>query len=342
LGDDSGPMSAYLDNVCIVGNLNVDLIISEVPRLPEWGKEVFGSSHRVVSSGQAGYLALALSRLGVPTTLVSNVGQDYYGSRLLKDLRSEGVDVSAVEVSEGSPTGVTVAIVRADGERAFVSGPGSLRDFDEQLVLRHWSHVEAARCVCLVGLFNLPALSLGAAELLMASARHSGKTTMLDTGWDPDNWSPDTVSALTELLRQVTIFMPNQDEAHAITGERDPAAAARTLLGFGPELVVVKCGAQGSFALSRSESVSLPALPVQVCDAVGAGDVFDGGFLYALSRNWPVRSCLAFGNAAASLYISRVVHRFPTSDEVRAAAKAYGTELLGGGQGSARGVKGYD
>jgi len=40
--------------ICIIGNLNVDLIIRNVPQLPNWGQEVLGTDQVLVSSGQAG------------------------------------------------------------------------------------------------------------------------------------------------------------------------------------------------------------------------------------------------------------------------------------------------
>ena len=52
--------------ICVIGNLNIDLIVRNVPDLPAWGQEVAGTDNVAASSGQAGYLAMALARLGVP------------------------------------------------------------------------------------------------------------------------------------------------------------------------------------------------------------------------------------------------------------------------------------
>lgn len=309
--------------VCVVGNLNIDLIIRGVEALPAWGQEVAGTSHVAASSGQAGYLAMALARFGDPVSVVANVGDDAFGRQILGDLERHGVETGAIEVAAGA-TGITVGIVRGDGERAFVSDFACLHDYDEALVLRHWDRVEAADVVCLVGQFCLSAITPDVARRILRRARKAGKLTVLDTGWDPAGWPPETVAGIRGLLAEVDVFLPNLDEARALTGFDDPAEAGRALRGDGPEVVVVKLGAEGSVVLAGEEAIALPALPTEVRDAVGAGDTFDAGFLHGVMRGWPLAASLAFGNAAASIYVSRLADRFPTVEETLATAAGYG------------------
>jgi ribokinase len=305
---------------CIIGNLNIDLIIRNVPGLPLWGQEVMGTSHSHVSSGQAGYLAFALSRLGVPVGLVANVGEDLNGQQIVRDLRSYGIDTRGVGVTPGGQTGISIAIVRTDGERAFVSDLGCLWSFTETNIRSSWQMVEDAEVVCLVGLFCLPGLTFDGAARQLGAARQAGKTTMLDTGWDPRNWPEETRAGMRLLLNEVSLFMPNWDEARAITGQDTLEDAARELLSWGPEIVVIKCGDQGSFAFRAGYSCQARPRAVVVQDAVGAGDVFNAGFLYSLWQDRPLPDCLAFGNTIASMYISRTTDRFPSLAEVTQAA----------------------
>ncbi len=320
-----GLMERFADarRVCVVGNLNIDLIIRGVDALPAWGQEVAGTSHVAASSGQAGYLAMALARFGDPVSVVANVGNDAFGRQVLGDLERHGVATGAVEVAAGA-TGITVGIVRGDGERAFVSDFACLHDYDEALVLRHWDRVEDADIVCLVGQFCLSSITPEVARRILQRVRDAGKITMLDTGWDPAGWPVETVAGIRSLLAEVDVFLPNLDEARALTGLDDPVAAARALRGDGPAIVVVKLGAEGSVVLCGEESVALPALPTEARDAVGAGDAFDAGFLHSLMQGWPLAEALAFGNAVASIYVSRLDDRFPSVEEALAAAAGYG------------------
>jgi ribokinase len=310
-------------SICVIGNLNIDLIIRGVPELPAWGQEVAGTSHVAASSGQAGYLAMALARFGVPVSVIANVGADAFGRQILGDLGRHGVLQNGIEIANGQ-TGITVGIVRPDGERAFVSDFASLHEYDEALVARHWDLVAAADVVCLVGQFCLSYITPDVATRLLQRARFEGKVTVLDTGWDPAGWPPETVTDIRRLLREVDLFLPNHDEATAITGAIAPEEAAAILQSYGPEVIVVKCGSAGSHLRKGKETRTLPALPVRVYDAVGAGDTFNAGFLYGLWRGWSLPAAQAFGSAAAALYVSRQSDRFPEVTDAAVAAAPYG------------------
>ena len=310
-------------SICVIGNLNIDLIIRNVPKMPEWGQEVMGLESDQFSSGQAGYLSMALSRLGVRTTVIGNVGDDVYGRKILADLGTFGVHVEGVKCMNGVKTGVSVALVRADGERAFITDLGCLRIFSESMIEAHWNLVESAAIVCLVGLFCTPGISFNAAARLLARARKAGKITMVDTGWDPKNWTNETLAGLYTVLPEVAVFMPNQDEARAITGLDNLEGMARALQLAGVDKIVIKCGNSGSYAFCGTDSCVVPARSVKVYDAVGAGDIFNSGFLYGLLKNWSLEACLAFGNTSASLYISRTIDRFPRLREVAQIGREY-------------------
>ncbi len=254
--------------------------------------------------------------------MVGIVGEDANGKQVIEDLKSYGIDTEGVITVHEGQTGISVAIVREDGERAFVSTLGSSQDFNETMVLEHWVKPSQAAIVCLVGLFNTPNLTLKSAARLLAKARQANKLTMLDTGWDPHNWQTETLADLKELLAQTTLFMPNFDEARAITGKSNPEEAAIALQKFGTEIVVVKCGGEGSYCRHGDQTFFAHPREVHVYDAVGAGDTFNAGFIFGLRRGWPWESCLAFGNTTASIYISRDTDRWPWLDEVVSTAKS--------------------
>jgi sugar/nucleoside kinase (ribokinase family) len=301
----------------VVGNLTTDLIIDALPAMPEWGREQVGSGHRSVPAGEAAYLAVGLSRLGHAVRVVGVVGEDAEGAAIRDLLASSGIDVGAVGTSTALPTAISVALVRADGERAFVSDFACQLLLDADFVERHLSGLERSRALCVVGLFNLPALTPAAVRPLFSAARAVGVPTVLDTGWDPAQWPRSTIAATHRLLVETDLFLPNLDEATALTGEGDPEAAAIALQRHGVGTVVVKCGADGSLGRRGDRTEQAPAWSVDVRDAVGAGDAFDAAFLSAQLGGAGLGESLAFGNAAAAIYVSRVTDRHPTEQDVR-------------------------
>ncbi len=309
-----------LASVCVVGNLNTDLIFRGIPDLPDWGTEAVATSSLSFPAGQAGYLALGLRSLGVPTHVIGAVGSDAAGERISAALASAGVDTGGIEVLPQGRTGITIAAVRPDGERAFISDLGCGNDVDEALVDRQWDHTDGCAVFCLVGLFNLGALHLAAATRLIARARDQGCTTVLDPGWDPGGWPTETVTSFLRLLRDTDVFLPNWDEAAAISGAADPATACTILQDAGPSTVVIKCGADGSFGRHDDQAYQVPAMRVPVADAVGAGDAFDAAFIRARLAGNDLAASMDFANTAAGLYVSRPDDRFPTLQQVVSAS----------------------
>jgi sugar/nucleoside kinase (ribokinase family) len=236
---------------------------------------------------------------------------------------SNGIDTSGIEMLEGEQTAITVAIVRPDGERAFVSDFSFQKIVDESIIQRHWARVEQAKYVCFLGLFCLPGFSFAKIASLMSTMQKLGKITLLDTGWDPAGWLPEHIEGINRLLEYTSIFIPNIDEARAISDCELPEDASEELRKRGVQTVIIKLGENGSYANSAGNAYRQPALPAEVYDAVGAGDVFNAGFLYALATGWDIRNCLIFGSAASAIYISRSENRFPAKEEVYNYAKQY-------------------
>ena len=98
------------------------------------------------------------------------------------------------------------------------------------------------------------------------------------------------------VLPEVDYFVPNDDEAAALTGESDPHRQAQALLALGVGTVVITLGARGLLAASRDETIELPAPHVDFVEPSGAGDAFAAGLVYCLLQDWPLRRSLEFAS----------------------------------------------
>ena len=304
--------------VCLIGNFCVDLILRGVPRLPEWGQEVAGDDYLLVSSGQTTYTAFALRRPG-------GAGG---GDRLRRRGRLGRADPRATWRPRGwtppgwrpcpaGRTALTVAAVRPDGERAFLSDFACLAHADETVIdaaLGHGGGRRAGRAcwACSAG----RACPWRAPRRCSRRARRSGKTTMLDTGWDPEGWQPPTLAALQGLLAQIAIFLPNLDEARAITGAAGPAEAARAPGRPGPRAGRGQAGA-GRQPRPRGRAGSAPAGAAGRRGGHGRGRRRVQRRLPARPPAGPAPGGLpGAGSAAAALYIARPRDRFPSAAQV--------------------------
>ena len=121
-----------MKKVCVIGNLNVDIIVGRFTELPQWGREKITDCLEVTVAGQVGYTAKALANLGFDVNIIANVGDDYYGHFILQELGKINVNVEGINVLQNIPTGVTIAIINQQGERAFISYLGSMKYFGEK------------------------------------------------------------------------------------------------------------------------------------------------------------------------------------------------------------------
>jgi len=119
-------------------------------------------------------------------------------------------------------------------------------------------------------------------------------------------------------LPEVTVAVGNLEECAVAVGERDPHRAAAALLDAGLDLAVVKQGPRGVLARSRTETVEVPPVEVDVLNGLGAGDGFGGALCHGLLAGWPLERVIRFANAAGAIVASRLEcsSAMPTTAEV--------------------------
>jgi len=122
-------------------------------------------------------------------------------------------------------------------------------------------------------------------------------------------WIQNKRRSLMRMLKRVTIYVANDQEARLLTGERNLLNAGQSLLRMGPAMVLIKKGEHGVIFCSNKYMFSLPAFPTQrVIDPTGAGDTFAGGFMGYLARvnkldDKSIKQALVYGTIAASFNV---------------------------------------
>ena len=106
--------------VLVIGELNVDLILSGCPHVPAFGTEVTVDGFAMTLGSASAICAVGLARLGHPVSFVGKVGADSWGEYCVQCLRSAGVDVRGVTCDAGVQTGVTVALT-GPADRALIT-----------------------------------------------------------------------------------------------------------------------------------------------------------------------------------------------------------------------------
>ncbi|SIN69028.1 sugar kinase [Agromyces cerinus] len=253
---------------------------------------------RVDSAGAEANVVAHLAALGRRAAWAGRLGDDALGRRVAGHLRDRGVDLRWVETDDGAPTGVYFKDP-GRGVQYYRAGSAASRmtpSFLDALPL------DTARVVHVSGI--TPALSASCDALVDALlGRVAAAPAMLsfDVNHRSALW-PAGVAAgrLLELAARADLVFVGLDEAEALWGTATPDAM-RALLPE-PALLVVKDGAIGATEFrggADSGSTHVPALSVEVVEAVGAGDAFAAGYLASLLAGGDPSDRLAAGHARA-------------------------------------------
>lgn len=243
--------------------------------------------------GAESNVAVGLSRLGVPTTWVSALGDDVFGQTIRDGLTAEGVIVDASTDSE-RPTGMMVKIpIRGDDPvvRYFrVRSAASAMTFGDRIE----AAIESARWIHLSGIF--PALSETTREVAYAIVDYAvmhGIPYSFDVNYRPQLWPKEVArSTLLGLASDAAIVFGGVSELEMLVGQHASIEnLIRAVADLGPGEVVAKLGVDGASVFEGNRVVRAAAYPVDVVDTVGAGDAFVSGYLsQRLHNESPERS----------------------------------------------------
>ena len=284
--------------VCVVGELNLDLILYGLPKDLVLDREHLASGLAFTLGSSSAIFAHNLCVLGTRVGFISKIGGDPLGKIAAERLSAVGVDISRMKCGTGkTSTGLTVVLPQPQ-HRYILTYPGTM--FEMQYSDIDMDYVRKARHLHLSSFYLHRALRPRILNLFR-QAKEAGLSTSLDTNDDPENlWERD----LLDVLKYVDIFFPNDREAKKIARSDDLAQALNLLVGLS-KVVVVKRGSGSTICRSGNEQWSLTPPTVKVVDDVGAGDTFDAGFVHSYLRGATLEDCLAFANIAAAYSVTK-------------------------------------
>ena len=280
-------------DILVVGEVNADLVLTGdvTPAFGQTEKIIDDATLTIGSSGAI--FACGAARLGLRVAYSGVVGDDIFGRFMVVSLRERDVDTSGIQVDPSLKTGLTIILSRVN-DRAILTHLGTINALRAEQVDR--ALLRRARHVHTTSYFLQRTLQAGLPALL-SEARSLGCTVSMDTNWDPaEGWA----DGLDEVLSQVDVFLPNEQEALAIT-RRPNTSEALTALAQNIPTVVVKLGAAGAICQQRRKRIQNAGFQVHVVDTTGAGDSFNAGFLYGYLQNLPLDDTLALACACGAL-----------------------------------------
>lgn len=256
---------------------------------------------RELLGGATFNFSVQLSRLGHDVSFISAVGGDERGRRAIKTASRLGLSTKFIRTVMDAPTGVVSVTVDANGQPSYILHRPAAYDFavlPSEQIDPDWIYH---------GTLQLMEPRMHAL-LLELIRRYPNARRFYDINLRKNSHTPALVIELMELADVVKLNEEEVVQVQEISGTsqapierfcRDYAAR------FGWDAVCVTRGERGCAILKGGEYVEVRGVPVEVVDAVGAGDAFAAAFLHGLDANWTPERAGVFANRLGALVASR-------------------------------------
>lgn len=281
-------------DLVVVGHFTIDEVILQ-------------GEKRTQAGGAALYTSIAAAKMGLKVGVISKVGHDY-PKKYLNEIENLGIDLSAVEVLQDTPTTRFILDYTGDERRLSLKGrckpirPSDLHDLRTRAM-----HIA-------------PILEEVPAEVVSGLSKRCEILSLDPQGYvrgmteggvvEPKAWFD------AEALSHVRVFKSSMRELRWITEVGNPWDAMERVRECGPEVVIATWGRRGALMLVEGDRYHVPAFTTaRPIDPTGAGDAFMGGFLSQYLRDRDALWSASVGTALAFLLIETQGCRIEASME---------------------------
>ncbi|MFC1869133.1 carbohydrate kinase family protein [Thermodesulfobacteriota bacterium] len=299
-------MDNTLDKIQVIGLGQACLdCLGEIPFYPQEDGKVELREMHIQCGGPASTALVTLSRLGITTSFIGSISDDYPGREILRGLQEDMVDTTFLKITPGYTSQFAfIAVTESTGNRNVFWHRGSapfLEPFDVDL-----SRFQNAR------ILHLDGLMIGASIEAAEQAREMGLKIVCDAGTMREGF--------LELISIVDVLIASEGFAKPLVNSADtsPERALDELSRICSGDVVITLGSRGSIGYFKQNVIFQEAFPVMAVDTTGAGDVYHGAYIYGLLQGWSMPECMRFASATSAIKCKEMGARkgIPGLDEI--------------------------
>ena len=290
-----------MDNrhVLVIGSAGIDIKGRPWEEV-KWETPNIGRVRNSVG-GVARNIAENLARLEISTVLLTAVGDDTEGKRVLRLCEGVGINCSFVQRVPDARTSTYMALLYPDGQLHVAIGDFEIiSNVDTAYILEHEYLFQDAALVVID--CTLP-------ENTLSTIFELANRYQVRVAADPT--TPALAGRLCPYLGQLYMVIPNASETMSLCGlaqaahDRESAiSVARNLISTGVKIAVVTLGKDGLAYAYGAGNGFIRAIPAEVVDSTGAGDAFSGAAIFGLLNDVPIDEAMRLGITAASLTVS--------------------------------------
>lgn len=295
-----------MKTVCVIGSSNVDYVTT-VNQFPKPGETISGIDFNIFPGGKGANQAVALAKAGVSTSFLTSVGDDDNGRIVKENLIEYGIDTNFINVS-GKHTGIATIYVDNNSQNQIVVVEGSNADVNKNYLQSVKHIIESADIIMMQ-------LETPIEALKYIVNNFKDKYIVLDPA------PAKTISS--EILKNINIISPNETELAfyskmSVNCDDDLYNAITYVENEFKTKVIAKCGSRGAYIVEDNSLVNIPSFNVVAVDTTAAGDSFNAGLIYGISKDMNIKDAIVFANAFGALATTKhgAQSAFPTIEDV--------------------------
>lgn len=281
--------------VTVIGGANMDILGFPYSNLIY--KDLNPGVIKISSGGVGRNIAENLARLGVSVKLITALGKDMYGNRIIEESKSVGLDILDSLILEGGSTSSYMAILDEKGDMALsVSHMDILNNMTVEFIKSRNSIIEHSMLLILDT--NIPGEVI---EYIVTT--YKDKAIFLDTV------STAKAKKVKDIIGYFHTIKPNRLEAEVLSGMKiaskdDLISVSQYFLSKGVRRVFITLGSDGVFYSDGSKTGILKGPKVKVINATGAGDAFVAAVAYAYIEDIDIEESAKMGIAGSILALT--------------------------------------
>lgn len=281
--------------VTVIGGANIDLIGFPTAMLnmcdsnPGKVKISLGGVGRNISEN--------LSKMGIETKLITAIGDDLYGRKILDECKLSEIDMENSLILKNRPSSTYLSVLDEKGDmKVAISHMDTIDEIDIDFIRKKSSVIKNSRCVVVDTNIKKEVI-----EYLVANFKEV-------------DFFLDTVSTVKgrkvkDFIGAFHTIKPNKIEAEELTGIKingmeDAKKAIGYFLDLGVQRIFISLGKDGVYYGDREDIGYLPSKEIRVVNATGAGDAFIAGLVYSYLNNFDARKSAKLSMAASIIALS--------------------------------------
>lgn len=276
----------------VIGAAIVDMVM-QVDRIPKSGEDIIGKDTKVMVGGCAYNVASTMRNLNCDHDLCVPIGNGMHASIVREKLLETGYPILIQD--ETDDNGFCLCLVEKNGERTFITVQGVEGNFKsgwfDTLNMKDYNNIYLAGyqvCGHNGSIVAQWLQTLGKKNLYFAPG-----PVICDI--DPQT--------MTQLMELNPILHLNEKELFDFTKETDLGAALHTLYQKNHNLIIVTLGSRGAAYYDGTSPITIPSVPANVVDTIGAGDSHIGAIISCISEGMNIQDSIQTANKVSACIV---------------------------------------